>query len=119
MEVRFGRQNSRKSLPTAYFPGVSVSEGVLQRVHEFNDVHCDDMGMARQRVEFGAQKLEWNRTDDGTTVPSFIKPAMMRLVTTAISLPLMIRPRAVRLPASRPASRSMSLAATARSRSPP
>ena len=81
MEVRFGRQNSRKSLPTAYFPGVSVSEGVLQRVHEFNDVHCDDMGMARQRVEFGAQKLEWNRTDDGTVVPSFIKPAMMRLIT--------------------------------------
>ena len=39
-------------------PGVSVSEGVLQRVHEFNDVHCNDMGMARQRVEFGAQKLE-------------------------------------------------------------
>ena len=51
----------------------------FQRVHEFNDVHCNDMGMARQRVEFGAQKLEWNRTDDWTTVPSFIKPAMMRL----------------------------------------
>jgi hypothetical protein len=32
---------------------------------------------------------------DGTTVPSFNKPAMMRLVTAAICLPLMIRPRVV------------------------
>ena len=55
----------------------------FQRVHEFNDVHCNDMGMARQRVEFGAQKLEGNRTDDGTTVPSSIKP--VRQVTATIS----------------------------------
>jgi hypothetical protein len=58
-----------------------VIPSAFQRVHEFNDVHCNDMGMARQRVEFGAQKLEGNRTDDGTTVPSSIKPAMMRLVS--------------------------------------
>ena len=65
-----------------------MREGALQRVCDFVDIHRNDMGMAGQRVEFGAQKLEWNRTDDGTTVPSFIKPAMMRLVTATISLPL-------------------------------